>query len=267
MRIAFSSGEILPLEIAKAPTETQMPAVTAEPEKEEPVLPTQTEKPKKEYPQAYEKPLDAFHAPAVVNDSQISVIEGETYYVLSLLYLGEEITVNVRDHIVINSAPLKWQSLKGQAPSMLKKGDVIHFLCDIMGRIKTIDLMYRPDFESYIANGEVFASLYNNDGYSNYYFGVPIESKKGYVLLADADGNTNEVELNSSVMVYTVEEGVKKPLCEFSGMGHNAISKTYIPKSNLDENDNVIWTDIEDETYALVRTVSGQATDVIVFVR
>lgn len=270
MRIAFSSGEVLPLEMAKTPIQTEEPQITAEPEKEEQTLPTQTDKPettKKEYPKAYEKPLDAFHAPAVVNDSQIAVIDGETYYVLSLIYLGEEITVNVRDSIVINSAPLKWQSLEGQSPSILKKGDVIHFLCDVMGRVKTIDLMFRPEFESYIANNEEFESLYNYDGYSKYYFGVPIEAKKGYVLIAGADGKTKEIELNSSVMVYTVEEGGKKPLCEFSGMGYNAISKTYIPKSNLDENDNVIWSDIEDETYALVRTVSGEATDVIVFVR
>lgn len=265
MRISYSGGEIYPFLLESAETVTS-PAPT-EPEKET-APPSATEPVGKKYPQAYEKPLDALHAPAVVNDSQVSVIDGETYYVLELLYLGEEITVNVRDTIVINSAPLRWQELEGQEPSMLKKGDVIHFLCDMLGRVKTIDLMYRPEFTDYVSENANLSLLYNHDGYSKYYFAVPIEAKKGYVLLAGTNGKTTEVNLNPSVMVYTVEEGGKKPLCEFTGMGYNAISKTVIPKSNLDDDGNVIsWADVDDQTYALVRVVDDEATDVIVFVK
>lgn len=231
-----------------------------------------TEAPEKTpIPAVYEKNLDAVNAPAVVE--QVSTIEsqGETYHVLTMLYQGEEITHSVRDWITIDSAP-SWNSeLVGKTAEYLKEGDVIHFTSDLQHRIRTIDLIYRPDFNDYVNSGGDYGSNYSKligrDSYSTFVFGVPVKTGKGYVLLADVNGKTTDVNVSADAFIYTVSSGSRRGgSCELRGTGASAISRTYVQNTNFDNSNNVItWSDVDVTSYALARICNRTATEVIVF--
>ena len=221
-------------------------------------------------PEVYERNLDAVNAPAVVQSVSVQKIDGETYYVTKMLYQGVEITHNIRDHITIDSAPSRYAELKGQPASELKEGDVIHFTCNLQHLIKSIDLIYRPDFENYIISGSDYGTRYSKlvgkDGYNVYAFGAPVKTGKGYVLLADVNGKTTEVDVAGKAFVYAVSANARKDKAELRGTGATAISKVYMRNTNFDDNDNVIsWEDVDITSYALVRIAGGTATEVFVF--
>ncbi|MCH5213044.1 MAG: hypothetical protein J1G06_08510 [Oscillospiraceae bacterium] len=250
--------EVLPEpteEVTEIPTST--PEITAAPQKTP-------------YPAVYEKALDAVNAPAVVDTVSETIIDGETYYVTTMLYQGVEIKSNIRDTVVIESAPSWNDNLRGQSAAALKEGDVIHFTCDLQGRIKSIEFIYRPDFTDYVnAGGDYgskFSKLIGRDNYSTFYFGVPVKTAKGYMLLADASGKTTEIDLHSGTFVYAVSRGRRGSGVSFSGTGSGAIGNVHVISSNFDDNDNIIsWDDADTSIYALARVRNGTATEVIVF--
>lgn len=222
------------------------------------------------YPEVYEKALDAVNAPAVVESVSETIIDGETYYVTTMLYQGVEITSNIRDTVVIESAPTANGNLRGQNASALKEGDVIHFTCDLQGRIKSIEFIYRPDFADYVNAGGDYGSKFSNligkDNYSTFYFGVPVKTAKGYMLLADVSGKTTDIGLHSGTFVYTVSKSRRGGSVSFSGTGFGAIEKVYVNNSNFDSNSNIIsWDDADTSVYALARVRNKIATEVIVF--
>ena len=250
---------------AAAPTEAP-----AETPSEAPTETPSAQPEKTPIPAVYERNLDAVNAPAVIE--QVSTIEsgGETYHVLTMLYQGEEIKHNVRDWVTIDSAPSWHSDLKGRTAENLKEGDVIHFVCDLQHRIKSIDLIYRPDFDNYVNSGgdygAKFGKLVGRDGYSTFAFGVPVKTAKGYILLADARGRTTEVDVASDAFIYTVSASSRRGgRCELRGKGATAITKTYVAKNNFDDSENVIsWDEVDVTSYALARICNGTATEVIV---
>lgn len=223
------------------------------------------------YPAVYEKALDAVNAPAVVEKVSEQIIDGETYYVTDMLYQGAEITSKIRDSVIIESAPAAHTELVGKSAAALKEGDVIHFTCDLQGRIRSIEFIYRPDFTDYVKNGDSygnkFEDLIGSDKYSSFSFGVPVKTAKGYMLLADIAGETTDIDLNTGTFVYTVRNNRRGDKAELTGMGSGAIERVHIQSSNFDEENNVIsWEDADTSVYALARLRNGTATEVIVFV-
>ncbi len=263
----------------EAAQETAMPEETASPEPEDERA-TETPAPaaaataapaKTPYPEVYEKALDAVNAPAVVEEVSEQMINGETYYVTRMLYQGVEITSNIRDSVVIESAPAWHPELAGSGAAALREGDVIHFTCDMQGRIKSIEFIYRPDFTDYIneggSYGNKFSSLIGTDKYSTFCFGVPVKTAKGYMLLADMTGKTTNIDLDAGTFVYTVRKSGRADKAELTGTGFAAIEKAYVQSGNFDDDDNVIsWEGADTSVYALARMRNGTATEVIVFV-
>ncbi|MGN0182002.1 MAG: hypothetical protein ACI4DP_06280 [Candidatus Ornithomonoglobus sp.] len=262
--------------INETETETPAPTETASPlpeeETAEPPAQTATAAPvKTPYPAVYEKALDAVNAPAVVEKVSEQITDGETYYVTSMLYQGVEITSNIRDSVLIESAPAQHQELIGENAAALREGDVIHFTCDLQGRIKSIEFIYRPDFADYVKEGgsygSKFAKLIGSDKYSTFCFGIPVKTAKGYMLLADITGKTTDIDLNTGTFVYTVRNSSRGDKAELTGTGFGAIEKVYVQSGNFDDDDNVIsWQDADTSVYALARLRNGTATEVIVFV-
>lgn len=259
-----------------ATAETPAPAETASPIPEEEIAaqtpaPAATEAPvKTPYPAVYEKALDAVNAPAVVEGFSEQIIDGEKYYVTNMLYQGIEITSSIRDSVIIESAPAWHLELVGENASALREGDVIHFTCDLQGRIKSIEFIYRPDFTDYIKDGGSYGSKFSNligtDKYSTFCFGIPVRTAKGYMLLADITGKTTDIDLNTGTFVYTVKNSSRGDKTELTGTGYAAIEKAYVQSGNFDDEDNVIsWDDVDTSVYALARLRNGTATEVIVF--
>ena len=252
---------------------TTTESVTVEPTEAPTAVPavTTTEAPiRTPIPAVYERNLDALNAPAVIEQVTTTQKDGETYHELKLLYQGVEIIHNVRDWVTIDSAPSWHSDLKGRTAEYLKEGDVIHFVCDLQHRIKSIDLIYRPDFDNYIYSGGDYGSKYSKligkDGHSSFAFGVPVKTAKGYVLLADVNGKTTEVDVSQDAFIYTVSASSRHGgRCELRGKGASAITKVHVANSNFDDGENVIsWDEVDVNSYALARICNRTATEVIV---
>lgn len=235
-----------PTEKAESPTATATPTATT-------------------YPEVYEKALDAIHAPAIVEDVAVTMVDDEECYAVKMLYQGEKITVNIRNTVEITSAPQKYSSLCGNGADTLRKGDVIHFVCDLRGRVKNIQLILRPEFADYVGNGTDFDTVCGNDGYSGYKFGVAVKTYKSGILLADENGRTVEIDVNPNAFVYGISRKSVGDVSEVIGTGVSGVNPTYVDKSNFDDDGNVIsWSDVTDEVYVLVREVRGEATEIVV---
>ena len=250
-------------------TTTETEAATEAPTAAATEAPTQAPA-KTPIPKVYERNLDALNAPAVIEQVTTTQEGGETYHELKMLYQGQEITHNVRDWVTIASAPSWHSDLAGMTADYLKEGDVIHFVCDLQHRIKSIDLIYRPDFDNYIYSGGDYGSKYSKligkDGYSSFVFGVPVKTAKGYVLLADVKGRTTEVDVSQDAFIYTVSASSRRGgRCELRGTGASAITKAHVANNNFDDSENVIsWDEVDVSSYALARICKGTATEVIV---
>ena len=296
-RICYIGGNIydMTIEADTAPEQTEAPNATEEPSATEPAptataAATSTAPPQNTpYPSAYPSEHDANNAPAIVTGLSVTEIDGEYYDVLTMLYAGNEVTVNVRDTVSIVSAPDAVSDIAGSGTSALKEGDVIHFTTDLQGRIKSIELIYRPDFDDYIGEGADFGNNFeelisasgvvaNQSGWRVasyggnigsgylYAFGVPIEAGQSSLTLANADGTRMDIDVNPEAMVYTVNGSSRSDKVEFAGNGARAVTRNYISSGNYDDEGNVIsWDDVDIMTYALVRIIDGEATDIIVF--
>lgn len=240
---------------------SDIPQTTEKPTETATSTPTRTP-----VPEAYERALDAANAPAVVTEMSKTVVDGETYNVLTMLYQGNMVTTNVRDWVEIKSAPEAASYLIGKNADSLKEGDVIHFTTDMQGRIKSIEFIYRPEFDDYIGSGASFDGICGKDGYSTFKFGVAVDKTRGSITIADASGKISEVDVNDKAFVYKVSDGKRKGKVALEGTGASAVEKVYISKDNLDDEGNVIsWEDNDEYSYVLVRTVNGAATEIIVF--
>ena len=231
-----------------------------DPEPETTPTPKPTKAPR---PAVYEKALDAVHAPAVVKSVESTYVNDENCYSVTMLYQGNEIAVNVSEGVQIVSAPAKDAYLVGKTAISLAEGDVIHFLCNLRGEVTSIDLIYRPDFADYIADGTPFGSLYGNDGYSSYTFGVAIKTYNTAMLIANATGTTTDIEVDKAAFVYSVAN-TRSDKTDLHGIGAKTVVTSAMPPGNIDDNDCIIsMSAITEPVYVLIRQVRGVATEII----
>ena len=231
-----------------------------EPDPETTPTPKPTKAPR---PAVYEKALDAVHAPAVVKSVESVYADGENCYSVTMFYQGNEITVNIAEDIQIVSAPAKDAYLVGKTAISLAEGDVIHFLCNLRGEVTEIDLIYRPDFADYIADGTGFGLLYGSDGYSSYVFGVVIKTYNTAILLADATGATTDIEVDKGAFVYSVSD-TRSDKTDLHGIGAKTVATSAMPPNNIDDNDCIIsMPAITEPVYVLIRQVRGVATEIV----
>ena len=244
---------------------TQTPVASPEPENTQ--SSESTPKPKRTpYPEVYEKNSDAIHAPAVVTDVTQTMFDDELYYAVSMLHQGREMTAMVRNDVKITSAPSKYITTVNKNADALCVGDVIHFICDLQGNMKNIQLIYRPDFEDYIGTNTSFRTLYGSDGYSDFVFGVPVGSAKMALTVADNSGQITDIDVDKNAFVYVVSNGGRGIGTEIYGQGAKSVSIVNPGKNNVDDVGNIIsWSEVLDISYVLVRCVRGTATEIIVF--
>lgn len=295
-RICYIGGGIFDMDIDQG--EAPIPSASASPSPDSTATPEATASPgaaaapqRTPVPEAYERELDAIHAPAVVLSVSQTQADGEYYDTLKVLYQGSEMTVSVRDQVTIVSAPDAAEYLIGQGTDALRAGDVIHMTADLQGRVRSIEFIYRPDFQNYVLSGADYGTDFrelisdsgvvaNQSGWSvvsysrgasdsgtQCAFGVPVGVRGNVLTMANADGKTADIYVNSKAVVYTVRNSPRSGNIEFAGNGCNAVERSYVPGSSFDEDGNVMsWEDADASSYALVRVVNGTATDIVVFV-
>lgn len=288
MRIGYIGGEVYDAVISEgsSPSESAVPTATSAPVQTETPSATASPAPTKTpYPDIYPRSLDAINAPMVVKSNDATLVDGEEYYDLTVLYQGAESVISVRGSAQIKSAPDSQQYLVGMNAGALQEGDVIHLTAYASGPIKSIEFIYRPDATDYINSdydgGDDFRELYSDSGkvagswsamsYNSvtatgdgYIFGVPVKATRGYMILANKDGEIKEINMAEGTIVYTVNNASKKNKTEITGTGFSSVTSTFVANDDFYETP-VDWTDVEDITYALVRVIDGVATDIVVF--
>ncbi len=292
MSITYIGGKTYDVKLQEAPAASEEPsaAPTVPPSQE----PESTQTPARTpHPDIYPKAADARNAFAVVSDIRSTIIDGENYYTLTMLYQGSEVTADVRDTVEIVSASDFSSEMKGRNAGALKDGDVIHFTTDLQGRMKTIEFIYRPDFSDYIHDGAEVGSDFRflisengfvagmagwspadfdgrNNGYNVFAFGVPVKVNNGYIVMANERGMTMDVPIQKNTIVYTVDGGARSGRTQLAGTGKGAVMTTFIDRADFDEDGNVqTWDNVksDDMIYALARIIDGTATDVVLFIR
>ena len=227
--------------------------------------PTPTPKPEKTpYPEAYEKPIDAINAPAVVSEVAEVAVDGDVLYELTVWYQGRELVTNVREKVTVSTAPQNMSHLVGEKIDCLMAGDIVHLTADLQGRVKSVEFIYRPEFLAYYEDGISTAGMIGADNYSAYYFGVAVETYKDAMVIADSNGRITDLDVSPSAFVYTVTKTRKGSIVNLNGKGPRLVSTAYVPDENI--TDNVIdWNGMEELPYVLVRESRGVVTDIIVF--
>ncbi len=257
IRINYLKDNSYEVEIEKAPEVTQTPAPTVEL--------TPAPKPQKTpFPSVYEKEKDSVNAPAVVVELSKVAVDGEVRTELKMMYQGSEMTTILKDGVEIVSAPPVSSGLIGSPATELMSGDVIHFTCNMSGQIRSIELLYRPEFLDYITDGVPMTGLVGT-GYDTYHFGAVVGKNKNTLEISDSIGVIKDIDVNEEAFVYKISKGSKKTIVDLEGLGTSAVPKTYIPDDNYDDKNNIIWSGVDEITYALIREVRGTATEIIIF--
>lgn len=296
LRAFFSVNEGVYDFIIEEGSPSATPEVTASPEVTSAPVATATPKPtktpaaseQKKFPEVYETELEAVHAPALVKQVSTGTNENseECYYV-DVLYQGSEYTLEVDKSLAVSAASDAFAYMTGSSAGALIEGDVVNFAANLQGKINRMGFVYRPaetnivtdgndygtSFEKLITeNGAVAgrngwsAALYgggSSKAKNQLAFGVVRDKKGDTLILLGPDGseeNAMYVSMTPSTIVYICNMSAKKEI----SIGNTAgIAKSSIPKA--DENGNIEYSDSYRTNYALVRTIDGIATDIILY--
>lgn len=260
--------------------EEQSPAPTAEPS----VTPV-----KKPYPSVYPSASDASNAFAVCEKvSMMLNSDNENAYLIEAFYQGQKTDFIVSADVHIESAPQQYLYLSGQDASALKAGDVFRLTYNLAKtRVKSIDVMFRPDIEDIASNsedyGENFEKLFSynggvggrtdwtvakygqrNSSKYQYAFGIIVDKSQSSVSLMNKSGRTDDmldIDIESGTVVYICNVSDKY---EIKSTVPSGITKTFVPASLFD-NDKILWTPVYDYSYAFARLINGTATDIVVY--
>lgn len=271
----------------------QQPSETAKPTDAPAVKPTSapvpTKAPQTGTPSIYEKEADTLAAPAVVKNVEVrSNSNNEDIYGLTLLYLGEEITVEVASDAAFDTAPEEYAYMKGKTMGSLEEGDVIVLTSNITGtRITGANFIYRPqsediatsdndfgtNFEKLISeNGTSVAGKWQIMGYGakpskdryQYAFGIVGKKSNGTLTLINKSGDEDlgiEIDIEKDTIVYLCDTAAKNEV----RIGDTAEITTTISPSAWDKTGSITLGDDYSYNYALVRVVNGTATEIVVY--
>ena len=276
------TDEVLDVKLAK-PSATEAPEPTSQPTEAPETTLQPTAAPDLSYPAVYGKELNAVNAFAVVNDVVSATVDGEECFEVSLFFQGRETTVVLPADLPISSPSDEFSYMDGKNAGALMTGDVIFTRKDLFGEYAVLSLIYRPldaetvlsdshgaSFEKLIsAEGKVawsvmrYGSPAKGDG-TSYAFGVVYERLSGELALIGPDGNTNDalyIPTQNDTIVYRYDASVRNnPLSV-----ERVSSIRGISGAKPDDNGFITYGDASKYTYALVRTIDGTATDIVVF--
>lgn len=248
MRIFYYGEKSYPVEIATpAPVETPAPKPTRTP-----------------YPEAYEKSVDALNAPAIVDGVAQVFVDGDICYELTLWYQGRKVVTNVREKVVVESAPANMSSLIGQNVSCLEAGDIIHITCNMQGQIRSVEFIMRPDFADYFEDGISTTGMVGDDGQSQYVFGAAVGVYESAIEMADENGDIVALDVNPKAFVYNISSAPKRAYVTLNGTGALLVPQAYIPDENI-SGATVSWNGVTEIPYVLARISRDTVTDIIVF--
>lgn len=239
------------------------------------------------FPEVYEIEKDANRAVMVVT-SVASVIENEENVCeVKVLFHGRELTYFLPEDISLNAVPEYYDNLAGENVYSLKKGDIIKLNVTFSGKLKSVDLIFRPTSQNPVFSdndfGDGFLSLFSKNGivageeaymvatpenggiksgYS-YAFGIIKDYNDFELQLCDASGKALTIDVANKAICYIASKE-DKFLPEKASLA--SIRQSTASKSAFDEDDNFLgWKEDESYNYAFVRLISNEATEVVLY--
>lgn len=239
------------------------------------------------YPSIYEKEKDANRSVIVVDSVSYISENDENYVSVKAMYLGEKREFLISEDVVLEYVPEAYSELKGGRLTALKRGDIIKLTASFSGKIEKASLIFRPTPKNPILSennyGNGFSKLFSENGMVagdntykvatpengisskgyNYAFGV-IKEYKNYTLeLSDVNGEILEADVADGAFIYVCDTEEKFTLTSGS---NGSIRKGAGSKSAFtDENVFLGWDNDKNLNYAFIRTISGVATEVVIY--
>ena len=240
---------------------------------------------------AYPTAMDSATAFMMVKEINSVSVDDETKTSLKVLFRGEERELLVDEDMTIDSAPIANSALKHDSVSALKAGDIIYCTTNLSGKLRTVELIFRPLSGDIITDtadyGVNFERLYSADGQRvsvrnpipigvfggnnskerQYAFGAVKEIGTTYFTLCNKAGRTSQdinVDITSDTIVYVYDKSKKNgnihigDISDIIGCGFDTDAK--------DDADNVTdWSKTFERHYALVKMAKGTATEIALY--
>lgn len=238
------------------------------------------------YPTVY----DAVTAFMAVKDVAMVSEDNALKTKLTVFYQGVEMLLALEDDIILESAPTAHSALTQGALSELKAGDIIFCTANLSGKIRKVELVFRPFSSDLIMQdidyGQNFEDLFSIDGAvtvanaipiavygsnnsqkQQYGFGLIKEKKERYMTLCNKEGLAEEdidIILTPDTVVYVYDSYKAKNKIKIGTIAD--IEKSEIDKPLMDQDGNVLeWSGENIHHYALVRMANGVALDVALY--
>lgn len=281
----LGTDEVMEIKLVPA-SQTPQPTVTPTetPTPEPDVKPTST--PDRSYPAVYGKEINAVNAFSVVKDVVETTVDGEDYFEADLLFQGEETKALIPTDLLIGASSEEFSYMDGKNAGALREGDVIFTRKSLTGKYAVLSLIYRPLDEDIVTSdadyGKSFEKLISSDGKvagfdwsvmkygsdggsgTSYAFGIVYERNPGEIVLIGPGGDTNAalyIPAQNDTIVYEYDMSVRKnPLTVSKLSALRGISGAKPGDDGI-----IDYSDASKYTYALVRTVDGDAMDIAAF--
>lgn len=287
VRTASPEGTAIP-EATAAPDTTSVSEATSAPFAVPTPEPKNTPSPDAKYPGIYERQIDAVNSIAVVeNVSRGENEDSEQCCYADILYQGSRTTVEVKDSVTVSEASDEFSYMLGQNAFAFEKGDAICLTANLRGEINKIGFVYRPFGKNIVTDGNDYGGSFerlisangsiagrngwtvmtrNGGGAKNELaFGVISERKGKSLVLLGADGDEYgafDLALDDDTIVYVCDMSARR---ELSINGITAIERSGIPKSAVEDDGFVTYSDGFKTNYALARVVNGTVTEVVIY--
>lgn len=250
--------------------------------------PTEDEEVSEEKPSVYPTEHDAATAFMFVKSAERAVDNGEEKTKLEVFFRGEEMELWIDDDITLKSVPTLHSELEGAKAYSLEKGDVIYCATNLNGKLRSVELIYRPSEKDIVVGNENFGNNFEmlfslgnmvttvnpvpiatyggkNNLRQQYAFGVIKDVKNTkYVTLCNKSGEADKemiIDLSANTVVYVYDKSLRNKVY-IGDVGD--IEKSEI--TDIDNDGNVTkWNSDCIHNYALVRMADGVALDIAVY--
>lgn len=239
---------------------------------------------------AYPTEYDAVTAYMMVKDAGKSADGDEIKTKLTVFCRGEERELLLDEDMTLYSAPEANSELTDTPVSGLKPGDIIYCATNLSGKVRTVELIYRPVTDDIMKSGEDygnnFEKLYTtggkvtkasrataavfgagNGGERTYAFGLIRDLGAGYMTLSNKGGLSRQnidIDITPDTIVYVYDKSKKNGAVRIGDISD--ITKSGFDAEAIDNNDNVIdWSKDFEHNYALVRMSKGTAMEIALY--
>ena len=239
---------------------------------------------------AYPTEFDALTAFMMVKEAGKSAEGDDIKTKLTVFHKGEERVLNLDEDMTLLSVPESQPELDGENVSALKPGDIIYCGTNLSGKIRSVELIYRPQAEDIVKSeedfGNNFEKLYTvggkvtkasqaayavfgsgSGGERTYAFGLIRDMGAGYMTLSNKGGLSRQnidVSVTPDTIVYVYDKSKKNGDVYIGDVSD--IVKSGFDADAIDDNDNVVdWSKDFEHNYALVRMDKGTAMEIAVY--